>query len=101
MKNWTQVPAGEINGAQQRLWVAIGDNADEVVTRINTDPAFVANIARLMVNGGYEPSTSQKLAREIMRRLKAESTPRDWRSVWLAVEGAHRMARTTNEGSKS
>ena len=68
MKNWTQVPAGDINAANQRLWVAIGDNAEEVATRINTDPAFVANIARLMVNGGYEPSTSQKLAREIMGR---------------------------------
>ena len=66
MKAWTQVPAGDINAANQRLWVAIGDNAEEVATRINTDPAFVANIARLMVNGGYEPSTSQKLAREIM-----------------------------------
>lgn len=66
MKAWTQVPAGDINAANQRLWVAIGDNADEVAARINTDPAFVANIARLMVNGGYEPSTSQKLAREIM-----------------------------------
>lgn len=68
MKNWTLVPAGEINGAQQRIWVALGDKADEVATRINTDPAFVANIARLMVNGGYEPSTSQKLAREIMSK---------------------------------
>lgn len=66
MKTWTQVPAGDINAANQRLWVAIGDNAEEVATRINTDPAFVANIAQLMVNGGYEPSTSQKLAREIM-----------------------------------
>jgi hypothetical protein len=66
MKNWTQVPAGDINAANQRLWVAIGDNAEEVATRINTDPTFVANIARLMVNGGYEPSTSQILAREIM-----------------------------------
>ena len=66
MKSWTQVPAGDINAANQRLWVAIGDNAEEVATRINTDPAFVANIARLMVNSGYEPSTSQKLAREIM-----------------------------------
>jgi hypothetical protein len=66
MKAWTQVPAGDINAANQRLWVAIGDNAEEVAARINTDPAFVANIARLMVNGGYEPSTSQKLAREIM-----------------------------------
>lgn len=66
MNKWTQVPAGDINAANQRLWVAIGDNAEEVATRINTNPAFVANIARLMVNGGYEPSTSQKLAREIM-----------------------------------
>lgn len=66
MKTWTQVPAGDINAANQRLWVAIGDNAEEVASRINTDPAFVANIARLMVNGGYEPSTSQKLARAIM-----------------------------------
>ncbi|MFO0718837.1 MAG: hypothetical protein U0522_02330 [Candidatus Paceibacterota bacterium] len=66
MKAWTQVPAGDINAANQRLWGAIGDNAEEVAARINTDPAFVANIARLMVNGGYEPSTSQKLAREIM-----------------------------------
>ena len=66
MKAWTQVPAGDINAANQRLWVAIGDNAEEVAARINTDPAFVANIARLMVNGGYEPSTSQKLTREIM-----------------------------------
>lgn len=66
MKAWTQVPAGDINAANQRLWVAIGDNADEVATRINSDPAFVANIARLMVNGGYEPSTSQKAAREII-----------------------------------
>ena len=66
MKTWTETPAGIINAAEQRLWVALGENADEVATRINTDPAFVANIARLMVNGGYEPSTSQKLAREIM-----------------------------------
>ena len=66
MKAWIQVPAGDINDANQRLWVALGDNAEEVAARINTDTAFVANIARLMVNGGYELSTSQKLAREIM-----------------------------------
>jgi hypothetical protein len=63
---WTEVPAGGINAANQRLWVALGDKADEVAARINTDPAFVENIARLMVNGGYKPSISQKLAREIM-----------------------------------
>ena len=66
MKKWTDIPTGTIKDAEQRLWVAIGDNAGEVATRINTDPAFVANIARLMVNGGYEPSTPQKLAHKIM-----------------------------------
>lgn len=68
MKAWTQVPAGDINAANQRLWVAVGNNADGVAARINSDPAFVANIARLMVSGVYKPSTSQKLAREIMAK---------------------------------
>ena len=66
MKSWTKVPAGDINAANQRLWVAVGNNADEVAARINSDPIFVANIARLMVKGGYESSTSQNNAREIM-----------------------------------
>ena len=63
---WTDIPAGTIKAAEQRFWVAIGDKAEEVAVRINTDPAFVANIARLMINGGYKSSTSQKRAREIM-----------------------------------
>jgi hypothetical protein len=66
MVKWNEVSAGEINAATQRLWVALGDNADVVVARINGDPDFVANIARLMVNGGYELSVSQKIACEIM-----------------------------------
>ncbi len=63
---WTQVPAGDINAANQRLWVAVGDNAEEVATRINTDPTFVAIIAQIMVKGRYESSTSQIQARAIM-----------------------------------
>jgi len=66
MTTWAEVPAGDINAATQRLWCAVGDSADEVATRIIRDPAFLALIARMMINGGYEPSTSQKLAREIM-----------------------------------
>jgi len=64
----TEVSSGTIKAAEQRIWVALGGNAEKVATRINTDPEFVANIARLklMVNGGYEPSSSQSLAREIM-----------------------------------
>lgn len=45
---------------------ALGGRASEVVDRINSDPAFVTSIARLMVVGIFEPSTSQKLARSIM-----------------------------------
>jgi hypothetical protein len=63
---WTDITAGEKNAAEQRLWVAFGDNADKIATRINTNPGFVADIARLMANEGIEPTTSQKLAREIM-----------------------------------
>ena len=66
MREWTKVSAGDINAANQRLWVAFGDNADKVATLINTNPVFVVNIARRMVNGGYGLSTSQELARRIM-----------------------------------
>ncbi len=49
MKNWTETSAGTIKGAEQRLWVALGDNAEEVATRINTDPVFVTNITDYIV----------------------------------------------------
>lgn len=65
---WNDTLAGIIAGAQQRLWVALGDNADQIATRINSDESFVTNIARFMQNGGVEPTTSQKHAREIMGR---------------------------------
>ena len=66
MKAWIQVPAGDINAANQRLWGALGNNADEVAARINTDPEFVKAAAQFMINGRLEPSMSQKVAREIM-----------------------------------
>ena len=66
MKKWTEVSAGDINAANQRLWAEIGDNAEDTARRINTDPVFVAKVARFMANGGCESSTLQKLAREIM-----------------------------------
>ncbi len=47
---WAQVPAGDINAANQRLWGALDDSADEVATRIKTDPAFVADIAKFIVS---------------------------------------------------
>lgn len=54
--NWTDVPAGIINAAQQRLLVALGEHADSVADRINADPAFVNALARFARNGGSEPS---------------------------------------------
>jgi hypothetical protein len=68
MKVWTQVPHGDINAANQRLWRAFRNNADEVADRLNTDPEFVGKVARFMISGGYEPSESQILARVIMGR---------------------------------
>lgn len=46
---WRDVPAGVINAAQQRLWVALGNRAGEVAYRINTDQTFVQTLARLAI----------------------------------------------------
>lgn len=48
---WTDIPHGDINGASQRLWAALGESADKVAVRINTDPAFVAGVAQFMFDG--------------------------------------------------
>ncbi len=66
MKTWNQVPAGEINAANQRLWAAVHNHAEDVAARINTDPDFVEELANFMVRGHQGTSTSQKLARMIM-----------------------------------
>lgn len=42
---WTEIPSGELHAAEQRLRVAWGDKAGEIVKRINTDPGFVNLIA--------------------------------------------------------
>lgn len=66
MKTWKKVSAGEINAANQRLWAAIGSNAQEIANRINTDPAFVKRVARFITDDGCESSASHALARDIM-----------------------------------
>lgn len=63
---WTETEAGKINGAQQRLWVALGEHASNVAEWVNKDPKFVKRLARFAVNQGAEPWTSPKVAREIM-----------------------------------
>lgn len=64
--NHTDTPHGIINAASQRFFGALGDNASEVANRMNTEPAFLAQIATFAMNGGFQPSTSQQKAREIM-----------------------------------
>jgi len=43
---WTDIPHGIVTATEQRLWVALGDNADGFAYEINTDPAFLASIAQ-------------------------------------------------------
>lgn len=63
---WTDIPSGQTNGAFQRLMVAFGDQAHTIVEKINTDESVAQRVAVLCLNNGYEPSTSQMKAREIM-----------------------------------
>jgi hypothetical protein len=63
---WTEIQHGDINGAQSRLWTAFGDDAGAVITRINTDPAYVERVVRFARNGGFVPTSSQNEARAIM-----------------------------------
>lgn len=65
---WTEVPSGQTNGAFQRFMVALGDEADVAVTRINTNPAFADRLAQYARKGAIEPPTSHVKAREIMGR---------------------------------
>jgi len=46
---WTEIPTGIWNGASQRFWVALGDNAARVASRINMDPRFVSDLATMAV----------------------------------------------------
>jgi hypothetical protein len=63
---WTEIAHGDVNAAQNRFWAACGDNADAVITRINTDPNYVERIVRFAMNGGFVPTSSQNEARAIM-----------------------------------
>ncbi len=63
---WTEIPSGQTNGAFQRFMVALGDEADVAVGRINAEPVFADRMAAYARNGGIEISTSQASARAIM-----------------------------------
>ena len=73
MKKWTEIPAGELHSAEQRLRVALGNQAGEVVNKINSDAAFADAVAQQMIvmaGAGVKELTSLNpqwlAAREIM-----------------------------------
>ncbi len=67
---WTDIPSGSLRAAEQRLWLALGENADTVIDRINTEPAFATYIASMMVKKDdlMNLPTSIDRARVIMGR---------------------------------
>jgi len=46
---WTEISAGQVNRAEQRLRVAWGDDAHRVVSLINSDQQYVDQIARFAI----------------------------------------------------
>ncbi|MDP2651797.1 MAG: hypothetical protein Q8O94_01540 [bacterium] len=46
---WTKMGAGDVKAAEQRLWLAFGDNADMIAERIKTDQDYVDKIAAFAV----------------------------------------------------
>lgn len=63
---WTQVESGSVYAAGHQFLTALGDEADIVIARANSDPAFVKRVARFAICGGFEATTSQERGREIM-----------------------------------
>ena len=63
---WTDIQTGKTHSAFQHFMVALGEQADTAVERINAEPVFAQRLAAYALNGGVEATTSQKRAREIM-----------------------------------
>ena len=51
MPNWTLVPAGRLKGATDRFWTGVGDEAEAVAERMNTDPAYLGRVTQFAVDG--------------------------------------------------
>jgi hypothetical protein len=63
---WTEIQTGKTHSAFQHFMVALGDQAEVAVDRINAEPVFAERLAAYAQNGGIEATVSQKHAREIM-----------------------------------
>ena len=66
MKKWTEIETGKTHSAFQHIMVALGEKADGVVDRINTDPAFAKRLAAYAINEDLEPVLSPIRAQQIM-----------------------------------
>lgn len=65
----SELPYGPVQSAVFKLIQRMGDAGDgaqALVDKINSDDPFVDRVAKLVLTGGYEPSTSHQRAREIM-----------------------------------
>lgn len=65
----SELPYGPVQSAMFKLIQRMGDAGDgaqSLVDKINSDDLFVDRVAKLVLTGGYEPSTSHTRAREIM-----------------------------------
>ena len=60
---WTDTPSGKTRAAEHHLWGALGDRADFVADKINSDSAYLDRIARFALGGALESSTDIRIAR--------------------------------------
>ena len=58
---WTEIQTGKTHSAFQHFMVALGDQAEVAVDRINAEPVFAERLAAYAQNGGIEATVSQKL----------------------------------------
>lgn len=65
---WTEIPAGELNAANQRLWGSLGDDADYVASAISNNPDLVNKLTEVILatSYNYKISKAEKNAKRIM-----------------------------------
>lgn len=63
---FSDVPHGQVEAAIFKLGRELGADGPQVIKQMNSDPGFVANIARLARIGGQESSTHYFSVRDIM-----------------------------------
>lgn len=74
---WTEIPAGELHAAEQRLRVALGDKAGDIVKEINKDQGFTEVIAGEII---------QKVIKNRIENLHREIDP-NWEHNWERAKG--------------